>query len=213
MINTTVWPASWKARSFIRTTQWPRWMSGLVGSTPNLTRSGRPSASCCCETALGQRVDGPVQEPSRVVGNCRIHHRANARLTRSLGGIRRPPCFPWVIVPSGGIRRSRPTPPSLRTWSRLQRDRMPPRIRLPRRRSRDGRPARCSNVRGRPAAARQRQRRIERLGPASRARLRCPGAHRLRAARGTGPSSRSCASRSSSSGCPCSPSSPGSSGS
>ena len=46
MISTTVWPASWKARSFSSTTQCPRWMSGLVGSIPSLTRSGLPEASC-----------------------------------------------------------------------------------------------------------------------------------------------------------------------
>src|SRR3954447_4213658 len=43
-IRTTVWPASWNSRSFCRTTVWPRWRSGAVGSRPSFTRSGRPSA-------------------------------------------------------------------------------------------------------------------------------------------------------------------------
>src|SRR5919108_2892888 len=45
MISTTVWPSSWNSRSFRSTTVWPRWMSGVVGSTPSFTRSGRPFAS------------------------------------------------------------------------------------------------------------------------------------------------------------------------
>src|SRR3954451_17739058 len=42
-IRTTLWPWSWNSRSFCRTTVWPRWMSGAVGSRPSLTRSCRPS--------------------------------------------------------------------------------------------------------------------------------------------------------------------------
>src|SRR5918996_6297 len=45
MISTTVWPRSWNSRSLRRTTVWPRWMSGVVGSTPSFTRSGRPRPS------------------------------------------------------------------------------------------------------------------------------------------------------------------------
>src|SRR3954447_8072379 len=50
-MRTTVWPASWNSRSFRRTTVWPTWMSGAVGSMPSLTRSGRPSASACASFA------------------------------------------------------------------------------------------------------------------------------------------------------------------
>src|ERR687890_232336 len=45
MISTTVCPSSWNSRSLRRTTVWPRWMSGVVGSTPSFTRSGSPFAS------------------------------------------------------------------------------------------------------------------------------------------------------------------------
>src|SRR5215210_5326532 len=45
MIRTTVWPSSWNSPSFRSTTVWPRWMSGVVGSTPSFTRSGRPCPS------------------------------------------------------------------------------------------------------------------------------------------------------------------------
>src|SRR5688572_27279974 len=40
MMKTTLWPRSWNWRSFERRTVWPRWMSGLDGSNPALTRSG-----------------------------------------------------------------------------------------------------------------------------------------------------------------------------
>ena len=46
MRKTTRWPRSWNSRSFRRTTVCPRWMSGVVGSTPSFTRSGRPFSSC-----------------------------------------------------------------------------------------------------------------------------------------------------------------------
>src|SRR5215208_4462670 len=45
MISTTWWPRSWNSRNLRRTTVWPRWMSGVVGSTPSFTRSGSPFAS------------------------------------------------------------------------------------------------------------------------------------------------------------------------
>ena len=41
----TVWPRSCSSRSLFRTTVWPRWMSGAVGSSPSLMRSGTPVAS------------------------------------------------------------------------------------------------------------------------------------------------------------------------
>src|SRR5258707_677646 len=58
MISTTTWPASWNSRSLPRTTAWPRWMSGAVGSMPSFTRSGRAcseaSASFACRAASGR---------------------------------------------------------------------------------------------------------------------------------------------------------------
>src|SRR3954451_11933652 len=54
MISTTVWPSSWNSRSFRSTTVWPRWMSGVVGSTPSFTRSGRPFASCRSSSPSGR---------------------------------------------------------------------------------------------------------------------------------------------------------------
>src|SRR5918999_576009 len=55
MIRTTWWPRSWNSRNLRRTTVWPRWMSGVVGSTPSLTRRVRPlpswRSSCPCGRA------------------------------------------------------------------------------------------------------------------------------------------------------------------
>src|SRR3954470_14808963 len=45
MIRIASWPRSWNWRSFRRIIEWPRCRSGLVGSTPSLTRSGRPRPS------------------------------------------------------------------------------------------------------------------------------------------------------------------------
>src|SRR3954451_23764914 len=53
MISTTVWPSSWNSRSFRSTTVWPRWMSGVVGSTPSFTLSGRPFPSCRSSSPSG----------------------------------------------------------------------------------------------------------------------------------------------------------------
>src|ERR1700759_1257780 len=55
MIRTTVWPSSWNSRSFCSTTAWPRWMSADVGSTPSLTRSGRPSPSLRSSAPSGRQ--------------------------------------------------------------------------------------------------------------------------------------------------------------
>src|SRR5215218_619096 len=54
MISTTLWPSSWNSRSLRSTTVWPRWMSGVVGSTPSLTRSGRFSASWRSSSPAGR---------------------------------------------------------------------------------------------------------------------------------------------------------------
>src|SRR4051794_27368009 len=68
MISTTVWPSSWNSRSFWRTTVWPRWMSGAVGSIPSFTRSGRPSPSLrsrapdgSASTAFRSRNEAPLE--------------------------------------------------------------------------------------------------------------------------------------------------------
>src|SRR5215210_2873640 len=53
MISTTWCPRSWNSRNFRRTTVWPRWMSGVVGSTPSFTRSGRPFPSCRSSSPSG----------------------------------------------------------------------------------------------------------------------------------------------------------------
>ncbi len=45
MRRTAVCPSSWNCLSFSMATVCPRWMSGAVGSTPSLMRSGRLSAS------------------------------------------------------------------------------------------------------------------------------------------------------------------------
>src|SRR4051812_8104458 len=50
-MSTTRWPRSWNSRSFCRTTVWPRWMSGAVGSSPSLTRRGRPSRAAVASLA------------------------------------------------------------------------------------------------------------------------------------------------------------------
>src|SRR5215211_6211344 len=53
MISTTWWPRSWNSRNFRRTTVWPRWISGEVGSTPSFTRSRRPFPSCRSSSPSG----------------------------------------------------------------------------------------------------------------------------------------------------------------
>src|SRR5918998_2724334 len=72
MMSTTVWPSSWNSRSLRSTTVWPRWMSGVVGSTPSFTRSVRPvsswrrsSSSGSASTAL--RVRNRAASPAESV--------------------------------------------------------------------------------------------------------------------------------------------------
>ncbi len=86
-ISTATWPASWNSRSFCRTTVCPRCRSGLVGSMPSLTRSGRPSVSRRSSCPVGQAVDGVAGQeswPGTFV--------ANGRVDRSCGHSR-PPFF------------------------------------------------------------------------------------------------------------------------
>src|SRR5215211_1296727 len=54
MISTTVCPSSWNSWSLRNTTVCPRWMSGVVGSTPSFTRSGRPRASWRSSSPAGR---------------------------------------------------------------------------------------------------------------------------------------------------------------
>src|SRR5918994_55546 len=77
MISTTVWPSSWNSRSFRSTTVWPRWMSGVVGSTPSFTRSGRPFASWRSSSPSGSastafRVRNRVAPPGEFVMRPRL---------------------------------------------------------------------------------------------------------------------------------------------
>ena len=64
-----MWPASWNSRSLPRTTVWPRWMSGAVGSIPSFTRSGRPASSCSASAPSGStstalRIRRPASSPA-----------------------------------------------------------------------------------------------------------------------------------------------------
>ena len=97
MISTTVCPRSWNSRSFCSTTVWPRWRSGAVGSRPSLTRSGRPSARRCLQSALGQAVDG-VAGSELAAGAGAGSIRPNARLPRLAG--RSPPPLAAAHGPS-----------------------------------------------------------------------------------------------------------------
>ena len=45
------------------------------------------------QATLRQRVDGALEQAPRTLRNRRVRHRANARLTRLLGGVA-PPFFP-----------------------------------------------------------------------------------------------------------------------
>ena len=181
MISTTVCPASWKARSLFRTTQWPRWMSGLVGSTPSLTRSGCPRRAARRAGPRAARRRRRQERAAASLWSSRGNrHRANARLTRSLGGSRRPACFPWVsfhraappLAP--GRRRAPPQhghdfsetgwPPG--SGSRRRRSRDDRALPTCRRRGR-ARPRIASGNGGRTAPAASRRRELARPGAAA----------------------------------------------
>src|ERR1019366_7158366 len=116
MINTTRWPASWNWRSLTRTTAWPRWMSGAVGSIPSFTRSGRPSS----RAALRRSASAPAgrlstapspssaasREASSAAASVAFGMNANARLSRSGGSYR--------AASKGSARRVSTSPPRLR---------------------------------------------------------------------------------------------------
>ena len=76
-------PASWNARSLVSTTQWPRWMSGLVGSTPSFSRSGPAARELLGEPAAGSTSTAPRSGLSRLKRSGATHG-ANARLRARL---------------------------------------------------------------------------------------------------------------------------------
>ena len=53
MMSVTLWPRSWNWRILRRGTAWPRWRSGLVGSTPSLMLSGTPRSSFLRSSSMG----------------------------------------------------------------------------------------------------------------------------------------------------------------
>ena len=95
-----MWPRSWNSRSLRSTTVWPRWMSGVVGSMPSFTRSGRPSAELALELALRQRVDGVAGEESGCLAR-RVRHGANARLPTARRAPASAPCRAGSQSPRG----------------------------------------------------------------------------------------------------------------
>src|SRR3954470_3572269 len=92
MMRTTVWPASWNSRSFWRTTVWPRWMSAAVGSSPSLTRSGRPPASFSASAPRGSSSTALRTRCAAVpaASGAGSSIRANASVLRPAGLVRPP---------------------------------------------------------------------------------------------------------------------------
>src|SRR4051812_48647022 len=134
-MSTTRWPRSWNSRSFWRTTVWPRWMSGAVGSSPSLTRSGRPSRAAVASlassapagrlsTALRARnaasVEGSAIRPNAILGRSRPGLRRLARgCVRAVPGARvmsvaEPPSITPLPLPESGPRPPRPKVKKLR---------------------------------------------------------------------------------------------------
>jgi hypothetical protein len=74
----TRWPRSCKSRSLLRTTVWPRWMSGAVGSSPSLILSGTPVAS--------ERASFWIQSLSGISSLQRRSERSRAWRTASVTG-------------------------------------------------------------------------------------------------------------------------------
>src|SRR5918999_4698176 len=101
MISTTWWPRSWNSRSLRRTTVWPRWMSGVVGSTPSLTRSAGPVESCRSSSPAGSaspalRVRNRAASPAESVMGPMLDSRARlAPVTLPCGRapVTKPPRF------------------------------------------------------------------------------------------------------------------------
>src|SRR4029077_14138852 len=102
MIKTTRCPACWNSRSLRRTTAWPRWMSGAVGSIPSFTRNCRPSSRACA-SLLASAPSGRLSTALRASqaasrgGPCAAASvafgmEANARLSPSRGSHRAARC-------------------------------------------------------------------------------------------------------------------------
>src|SRR3954470_13319623 len=72
MIRIASWPRSWNWRSFRRIIEWPRCRSGLVGSTPSLTRSGRPRASFARNSASLMICAAPCLRIERASSGCMV---------------------------------------------------------------------------------------------------------------------------------------------
>ena len=81
----------------------------MVGSTPSLTRSGRPSAELALELALRQGVDGVAGEEAGSPLARGIRHGANARLP-PFGGARDDAVRAGASDPAALPARTRGTP-------------------------------------------------------------------------------------------------------
>src|SRR4029079_5421491 len=98
MIITATWPAAWNWRSFSRTTTWPSWMSGAVGSLQSVTRSGRalprrrwtaPAGSTSTDPRVRPFAASPPSRPG-----CRIGAMLDSRVARGrpeAGAVNAPP--------------------------------------------------------------------------------------------------------------------------
>src|SRR6478736_2814857 len=70
MINTAVWPRSWKRRSFRNGTVCPRCTSIPVGSMPYLTRSGLPVLALCSSFFWRPSRGSICSTPRRRIASC-----------------------------------------------------------------------------------------------------------------------------------------------
>ncbi len=79
----TVCPRSWSWRILFSTTVWPMWMSGAVGSSPSLMRSGVPVRSerdnFCAQSASGINSSQPRRVTAKAWRTPSV--RASAPLT------------------------------------------------------------------------------------------------------------------------------------
>src|SRR5438270_6903039 len=126
MIRTTRWPRSWNSRSLRRTTVCPRWMSGAVGSMPNLNRNGRPSreapasfsssAPSGSESTASRASQAAVSAAERPEDGIRANARLRAlpRPEQASASSSKPPSFRpcWRPVELHGPSRRRPHPVS-----------------------------------------------------------------------------------------------------
>src|SRR5829696_1032699 len=120
MISTTWWPSSWNSRSFRRTTVWPRWMSGVVGSTPSFTLRGRPLASCRSSSPAGRastalRVRKRAPSPGESVMRPMLDSRPSRTPVTSPCGwasVRRPQIPHGRGIPTPGAPNAMTEPPT-----------------------------------------------------------------------------------------------------